>query len=158
MRRTPILALTCHQKTHVSLKNRAPYNWETTVIPYFVLSAIRSQVENKDSLFTQEIRTEDFSKDTANPLSHQVMASSNFFSSTQTVAPVGNMMFSLVPKKRNRDQNWYWLATNILWIHTCWVKTVFYNLKQQSYSPLTIALRNVGCNLVAASASLSESW
>ena len=30
------------------------------------------------------------SKDTANPLSHQVIASSNLFSSTQAVAPVGN--------------------------------------------------------------------
>ena len=30
------------------------------------------------------------SKDTANPLSHQVIASSKFFSSTQAVAPVGN--------------------------------------------------------------------
>ena len=30
------------------------------------------------------------SKDTANPLSHQVIASSNLFSLTQAVAPVGN--------------------------------------------------------------------
>ena len=30
------------------------------------------------------------SKDTANPFSHQVIASSNLFSSTQAVAPVGN--------------------------------------------------------------------
>ena len=30
------------------------------------------------------------SKDTANPLSHQVIASSNLFSSTQAMAPVGN--------------------------------------------------------------------
>ena len=30
------------------------------------------------------------SKDTANPLSHQVIASSNLFSSTQAVAPVSN--------------------------------------------------------------------
>ena len=30
------------------------------------------------------------SKDTANPLSHQLIASSNLFSSAQAVAPVGN--------------------------------------------------------------------
>ena len=30
------------------------------------------------------------SKDTANPLSHQVIASSNLFSLTQAVAPIGN--------------------------------------------------------------------
>ena len=29
-------------------------------------------------------------KDTANPLSHQVIASSNLFSSTQAMAPVSN--------------------------------------------------------------------
>ena len=42
------------------------------------------------------------SKDTANPLSHQVIASSNLFSSTQAVAPVGKETYnccSLIPRK-----------------------------------------------------------
>ena len=40
--------------------------------------------------FTNGLKFKIPSKDTANPLSHKVIASSNLFSSTQAVAPVGN--------------------------------------------------------------------
>ena len=108
---------------------------------------MRSQVENfnlKDSLFTQEIRTEDFSKDTANPLSHQVMASSNFFSSTQTVAPIGNMMLSLVPRRETETKiDIDSLQTSFEYIHVEW---------KQSF------LKLEATNLLTSYNCLEECW
>ena len=53
----------------------------------FVFSPLKCQImETISTIPTVKVP----SKDTANPLSHQVIASSNLFSSTQAMAPVGN--------------------------------------------------------------------
>ena len=56
----------------------------------FVFSPLKCQIMETISTIPTDKKLKVPSKDTANPLSHQVIASSNLFSSTQAMAPVGS--------------------------------------------------------------------
>ena len=72
------------------------------------------------------------------------MASSNFFSSTQTVAPIGNMMLSLVPRRETETKiDIDSLQTSFEYIHVEW---------KQSF------LKLEATNLLTSNNCLEECW
>ena len=66
--------------THTHLKYMS---WQAPILIDTLLCIFSLKTSNYEKLKFP-------SKDTANPLSHQVIASSNLFNSTQAMVPVGN--------------------------------------------------------------------